>query len=101
MSRLVDICRQCIIFNNLDDLSSCLEALATDSDIRVVRVKNRLHTMYDASASGGYRDVAVNLCITSPKSVELGVDGHVCEMQLILRPYAELKVLLLTLHNSQ
>jgi hypothetical protein len=27
-----------------------------------------------------------------PAAAELGADGHVCELQLILRPFAELKV---------
>ena len=92
VSRLVDLCRQSIVFETPDDLASCLEALDSDPDVRVVRVKNRLSPAYDSAASGGYRDVAVNLCIVCSTALELGVEGHICELQLVLLPFAELKV---------
>ena len=34
----------------------------------------------------------VNLRFVCPVAAELGADGHVCELQLILRPFTELKV---------
>lgn len=92
VSRLVDICRQSIVFDSLDDVAQCLETIAADPEVCVVRVKNRLHQAYDASASGGYRDVAVNLRISCKTSIELGVSGHIGEVQLILRQFAEIKV---------
>ena len=55
-------------------------------------MKNRLDPGYDAAASGGYRDVALNLRLTGVAARELGVETHVCEVQLLLRPFAELKV---------
>ena len=55
-------------------------------------MKNRLDPSYDAAASGGYRDVALNVRIASAAAAALGVDGHVCEVQLLLRPFAEIKV---------
>ena len=94
MSRLVDLCRQCIVFDSLNDLAACLETIAADQDVLIVRVKNRLHPAYDSSASGGYRDVAVNLRISCETSVEVGVDCHIGELQLILRPFAENKVII-------
>ena len=45
----------------------------------------------DASLYGGYRDVNINLHITSQAAVALGVDSHVCEVQLVLIPIARLK----------
>jgi hypothetical protein len=39
------------------------------------------------------RSVIVNLRIKSPHAVKLGIDAHICEIQLVLRRFAELKVL--------
>jgi hypothetical protein len=41
----------------------------------------------------GGRDVLLNLRIRTERTVVLGVDGHICELQLILRSFVELKVL--------
>ena len=38
MSRLLDVCRQCIVFEDLAGLAACLDALAGDPDIVVVQV---------------------------------------------------------------
>ena len=48
---------------------------------------------YDGAASLGYRDVAFNLRLRTAAAREFGVDTHVCEVQLLLRPFAELKVM--------
>ena len=34
-----------------------------------------------------------NLRIVTEQTVALGVDGHICELQLILRSFVEVKVL--------
>ena len=57
-----------------------------------MRVKNRLDPAHDAAASGGYRDVGLNLRLDSDKTRQLGVDGHVCEVQLLLLQFAEIRV---------
>ena len=36
--------------------------------------------------------MALNLRLTGVAARELGVETHVCEVQLLLRPFAELKV---------
>ncbi len=36
--------------------------------------------------------MGLNLRIVSGATTELGLETHVCELQLLLRPYAELKV---------
>ena len=41
-----------------------------------------------------YRDIAVNLRIDSQETRRLGVETHVCELQLILRSFADIKVFL-------
>ena len=58
-SYLVDLCRQSVVFDDIADLASCIERLAADPDVAVVRVKNRLDPCYDPGHSAGYRDVAV------------------------------------------
>ncbi len=46
---------------------------------------------YDAAKSAGYRDVAINLRMVCPEDRNLDLDQHVCEVQLILKAFAELK----------
>ncbi len=60
----------------------------------MVRVKNRLKSRIGAAESTGYRDVVLNLRVSSSLAVGLGIAGHVCEVQLILQAIAELKVIL-------
>ncbi len=63
-----------------------------DSDVQVVRVKNRLDPQYISVASAGYRDFGLNLLIQTEETGRLGLDRHVCEVQLLLLPFAEIKV---------
>mmetsp|Transcript_5051 Transcript_5051/g.11825 ORF Transcript_5051/g.11825 Transcript_5051/m.11825 type:complete len:120 (+) Transcript_5051:44-403(+) len=91
VSKLTDICRNAMVFLEVDHLLLGLEAILSDPEIVLGRVKNRLAFDYDPALSAGYRDVALNLCIRSPYTMELGVAGHVCELQLILKDFAELK----------
>jgi hypothetical protein len=92
VSQLVDVCRQSIVFKQIDDLVTCLQSLIEDKEAIILRVKNRLDRGYDASCSAGYRDVGLNLRIDSEETIQLGVQMHVCEVQLILTPFAEIKV---------
>jgi hypothetical protein len=92
VSQLVDICRQAIVFDTVCDLAACLRAIRDDPAARLLRVKNRLDPAYDAATSAGYRDVALNLCLATEWALEMGLETHVCEVQLLLRPFAELKV---------
>lgn len=88
VSRLLDICRQQIIFRNLADLRMCLEKVKQDSEVSVVRVKNRLS---DEGSSQGYRDIALNVRVVSDSTCRLGVEGHVCEVQLLMHSFYALK----------
>ena len=36
--------------------------------------------------------MSLNLRIVTERTAALGIDGHICELQLILRSFAELKV---------
>jgi hypothetical protein len=89
----VDLCRQSIIFDDAADISTCLHNISADPDVRIVRVKNRLDPGYNAALSAGYRDVVLNLQISNERTLYLGVNEHVCEVQLVHRLFAELKVL--------
>ena len=89
---LVDICRQSVVFESIEDLISCLSAIERDDEAVIIRVKNRLDAFYDSSLSAGYRDIALNMRIVNKDSIELGAETHICELQLLLRKFAELKV---------
>jgi hypothetical protein len=95
VSRLVDLCRQCILFDDAADIAACLRAIQRDPEAKIQRIKNRLDLAFDASKSGGYRDVVLNLVLSNEQTAAMGVDRHVCEVQLIHRKFAELKVSLL------
>jgi hypothetical protein len=88
----MDLCRQSIVFDDPAGVSACLEAIATDHEVRLVRLGNKLDPDHDARASAGYRDLALNLRLVTEATERLGVEWHVCEVQLILRRMAELKV---------
>ena len=60
--------------------------------VEVIRIKNRLDPAHNAARSAGYRDVALNLRVMCAAARRLGVDTHVCEVQLLLRIFADLKV---------
>ena len=91
VSRLVDVCRQAIVFDDLAGLAACLDWIAADQEVRVCRVKNRMSPAYDPALSMGYRDVALNLRLSTPETRRLGCELHVCELQLLLRPFAVLR----------
>ena len=77
----MDLCRQSMIFDDLRDIALCLATMRMDPDVQIVRVKNRLDPGYDATESGGYRDLMVNLKMLGTMAEELGLDGHVCEVK--------------------
>ena len=49
----MDVCRQSVVFDTLEDLAAALDAIAADPAVRVVRVKNRMHAGYNAALSAG------------------------------------------------
>ncbi len=96
VSCIVDLCRQCIVFEDLKDIAACMRIIQADSDVHVLRVKNRLDLRHRSYTSAGYRDVGINLQIVSTETQIAGIDSHICELQLLYKPIAELKVLLFT-----
>ena len=73
-------------------LAACLQEIAADPEIEILRIKNRFDRKYDSIKSAGYRDIGLNLKVQTGDTVLLGVDQHVCEVQLQLLPFAQLKV---------
>jgi len=91
VSRVLDICRQSITFKTVQDVELCLKAIAADPTVKIVRLKNRMSLEDDARDTGGYRDCLINLRILEENAVALGLDTHVCEVQLILESFAKQK----------
>jgi hypothetical protein len=91
-SHLMDICRQTIIFEDMSSLAECLQAIRLDLEVNVVRIKNRLDLSYNAKLSAGYRDVSINITLAGSQTLAMGLEMHVCEVQLILLPMYQLKV---------
>ena len=52
VSRLVDVVRQSIVFDNLEGVERCLAVLQADHEAVVLRIKNRFDSAYNAEASG-------------------------------------------------
>ena len=60
VSRLVDICRESIVFERVADLTSALEMIMDDPCTAVERVKNSYDPGYDCERRFGFRNVVVN-----------------------------------------
>jgi hypothetical protein len=73
-------------------LAECLRVIRLDQEASVVRIKNRLDPAYNSQLSAGYRDVALNMTLASDQTLAMGLEAHVCEVQLILLPTYQLKV---------
>jgi len=87
VSLLLDLVRQCIVFESMQDLLKAMRSIQDDGELEVVRIKNRMSAKYDARHSGGYRDCLVNVRIKTELTKKLGLDNHVCELQLILKQF--------------
>ena len=62
-----------------------------DGAARVLRVVNRLHGDHPAEATAGYRDVLVNLALSTADTRRLRLGAAVCELQLSLVRFARIK----------
>jgi hypothetical protein len=88
----VDICRQTIIFEHPSSLAECIRVISLDREARIMRVKNRLDPAYNSAISAGYRDLSLNLTLKNNVTIAMGLEQHVCELQLMLLPMYQLKV---------
>eukprot|EP00293_Proteomonas_sulcata_P015166 CAMPEP_0184303160 /NCGR_PEP_ID=MMETSP1049-20130417/12955_1 /TAXON_ID=77928 /ORGANISM="Proteomonas sulcata, Strain CCMP704" /LENGTH=203 /DNA_ID=CAMNT_0026614617 /DNA_START=71 /DNA_END=682 /DNA_ORIENTATION=+ len=89
VSFLVDVARQSIVFGNISDLIRCIKAIGADEEVEIIRAKNRFDPNFDSKASGGFRNVSLNLRIVTHRSRQLGCETHVAELQLLLLEFAE------------
>ena len=99
-SRLLDLCRQSIMFEDVSDIVSCVAYMSSDPEVSILRIKNRLDPNYNAGVSAGYRDVGVNLRLVCDETRIFGLHAHVCEVQLLLSSFAKLKVCTLLLSQA-
>jgi hypothetical protein len=53
--------------------------------------RNRFDLGYDSKFSAGYRNLAINLLVADRFTVENGVQHHICELQLGLAAFDQLK----------
>ena len=105
-SRLLDLCSHSIYFETPEALRRCLEHIAADPSISLLRVSNGLlqpdgspdaaaagALSHAAAASGGpnaaaaaapRRNLALLLRIERDDMVELGLERHVCQVRLVL-----------------
>ncbi len=68
-----------------------LELIINDNRIQIDRIKNRLDPNYKIATTHGYRDVNVNfrviksplVCHSEADWLSLGLNEHVCEIQLV------------------
>ena len=74
-------------------MRACLAGILADPDLVVVRIKNRFSARYPSASTAGYRDVGLQLCLAGPAAAAAGpaAAGHVCELQLLLMPFARVK----------
>ncbi len=79
----------------MNGVLKCLEAVSGDSTVQVVRLSNKLDEGYNGADTAGYRDLSLNLRLSTADTRRLGLDGFVCELQLILIDFARVKVQLL------
>mmetsp|Transcript_28826 Transcript_28826/g.45207 ORF Transcript_28826/g.45207 Transcript_28826/m.45207 type:complete len:575 (-) Transcript_28826:409-2133(-) len=84
-SRTLDIARCMIIFRYVADLTSCFEAILKEPNVELLRVKNKLK--FDTDLPGGevttFRDLHMNLRLHTQEAYTMGVQGHICELQLV------------------
>ena len=81
--RLTDIARMTIQCPTLRVALVALRFLACHQGFVIVLIKNRLTLAFDASATGGYRDLLLNLESTATK--------HIVEVQITLAPLLAIK----------
>lgn len=60
-------------------------------DLQVTRTAACLLTCRDVQASGGYRDILMNLRLCNRDCMDAGVYHHVVELQLLLIDFAKLR----------
>jgi hypothetical protein len=92
--KLCDLCRASIKFDDVKQMADCLRAINEHPEIVVVKShddKMRLREGYDASCSGGYRDIQLCVKLVNEHTKDRRLHTHLCELQLHLKDIAALK----------
>ena len=92
--RLNDLCRSSLKFETVAQMAACLCAIGEDAELVVVPSsddKMRLREDFDATKSGGYRDVQLTVLLDTAEARSRGVHKHLAEVQLHFAPIIALK----------
>jgi len=86
---LVDLVRNRLIFDSVDAQYRCLTSICQDPSVVVVRVANTQHCdkrQAPNRVTGTFQKPAVTVyfVLTTPEAVDMGVSGHVMELELVL-----------------
>jgi hypothetical protein len=93
VSRLLDVCRERIVFESLEDMGDCLEALMADPEVSVVRVKSSMtRPGLNPVVNTGLQFISVNMRIQNSQTKRLAVSAHVCEVLFMLRGAAQASI---------
>ena len=77
------MCDRTVQCKTLKDVKAVLQMLRSHAGFEVLLIKNRLMLAFDASVSGGYRDLLLNLhCLAT---------GHIVELQITLKGLIDVK----------
>ena len=77
------VCVRTVQCEALKDVKAVLKMLGSHAGFEVLLIKNRLMLAFDASVSGGYRDLLLNLrCLAT---------GHIVELQITLKGLIDVK----------
>lgn len=68
-----------------------MDFILSDPDVAVLQIKNRFTEKYDSAGSAGYRNLSISLIIVDSFTMSRGVDAHLCELQIGLKPFEFLK----------
>ena len=82
-ARLTDLARMTFICENVKTVMEVLTFIQGHAQWTIIRIKDRLHRYHDASATGGYRDMLLN--------VRDQTSGHIAEIQITFRSFFTIK----------
>jgi hypothetical protein len=90
VSRLLDVCRERIVFEKLQDLADCLQAVHDDEEFIIVRIKSSMgKSGVKPVINSGLGFISINLMIDNNQTRKLAIHTHVCELQFTLKGFAE------------
>ena len=93
VSRVLDVCRERIVFESIKDMGDCLEALMADPEVSVVRVKSSMtRPGLNPVVNTGLQFISVNMRIQNSSTKRLAVSAHVCEVLFMLRSAAQASI---------